>query len=231
MTQAQDPAAGGNPASDMPSEADPEHGLHPLLAAKLRETRLRDEAALRERREAAAKDVETSEDKENIGDPAEPVREPPVDRERAIREAEAAVIQRADEKGGLFPLEIVPRPYGPPRQPRLPDPAREPALFRPAPPIPVAEDAEAELTGIIAECRFLMREMAFHSARLTPNPEVRVQFIDSACRLAEAGARVAEGVARLRGGPGPVEESRKTLTYEVVHRTAPMLDRGEGGTP
>jgi len=58
---------------------------------------------------------------------------------------------------------------------------------------------EIELAGIISECRYFMRELAFHSARLTPNAEDRISFMNSACRLAETGARVGEAVARVRG--------------------------------
>jgi hypothetical protein len=49
---------------------------------------------------------------------------------------------------------------------------------------PVASDTEAELNGLIAECRYLMREIAFNSARLTYDADDRIRFLSSAQGLA-----------------------------------------------
>jgi hypothetical protein len=46
------------------------------------------------------------------------------------------------------------------------------------------DGTEALLNGLIEDCRFLIREVAFHSARLTPDAGHRLQFLSSAESLA-----------------------------------------------
>jgi len=62
----------------------------------------------------------------------------------------------------------------------------------------VLDDAETELTAVIAECRYFMREMAFESARMTPIASDRLRFIESARSLAEVSAKVGHSVATVR---------------------------------
>jgi hypothetical protein len=70
-------------------------------------------------------------------------------------------------------------------------------------------DAETELTAVIAECRYFMREMAFESARLTPDTRDRLSFIECARSLAETSAKVGHSVATVRN-PALIEpEERK----------------------
>lgn len=90
----------------------------------------------------------------------------------------------------------------------------------PAPLAPPA-DTETELNGLIAECRYLMREIAFNSARLTYDPDDRVRFLASAQSMALAAAKVGRTVAQLRGAGGGtrVETKRCELVYRHEHTT------------
>jgi hypothetical protein len=206
ITQDQDPVAGGNPAPRTEPAAGP-RALDSDSDSDAEEAR-KIEAILAE--DCAAR----------------------------VRAIEAAVVRQADENGGLAGMQIQPWPSHLQNHPlpRLPDPMREAALFRPNEPVPSPmpspgpTDAETELTGMIAECRFLMREVAFHSARLTPDPAERLHFLSSACGLAQAGAVVGDTLARLRAAGTPAAESRKTLTYEVYHRAA-QPNPESGGNP
>jgi len=60
------------------------------------------------------------------------------------------------------------------------------------------DDAETELTAVIAECRYFMREMVFESARTTPIVDDRIRFLESARSLAEVSAKVGYSVASVR---------------------------------
>jgi hypothetical protein len=119
------------------------------------------------------------------------------------RHWEEARVAHIDACGGLAPLtrDLPPMDTGRFPLPRVPAEDRAPRLERPdAPP----QDAETELTAIIAECRHFMRAMAFESARMTPDAGDRMGFIERACRLAETGATVGDTVARVRGIEVPV---------------------------
>jgi hypothetical protein len=110
-------------------------------------------------------------------------------------------------------------------------------MFDPGPPVPLprladqpalpssACDTETLLNGLIEECRFLLREVAFNSARLTPNADDRVRFLSSAESLAMTGAKIADTVVRLRGGSS-VQEHLQRVVVEHVQRAA---TQGEGG--
>jgi hypothetical protein len=94
-------------------------------------------------------------------------------------------------------------------------------------PAPVPDDAETELTAIISECRYFMREIAFHSARLTPDAGDRVAFMSSACRLAETGGKVGKVIAKVRGNDAaPVQEHRQRITVEDLRRAARPKEEG-----
>ena len=82
--------------------------------------------------------------------------------------------------------------------------------------LPTPADTETELNGLIAECRFLMREVAYHSACLTYDPEDRIRYLTAAQNMALTGAKVGETVAKLRGGTPAVEIRRHELIYTHV---------------
>jgi hypothetical protein len=98
-----------------------------------------------------------------------------------------------------------------------------------APPPPAASDTETELNGLIAECRYLMREIAFNSARLTYDADDRIRFLASAQGLALTASKIGRTVAQIRAAgatPPPMEERRQRITVEHVQ----IGPRG-GGTP
>jgi len=92
-------------------------------------------------------------------------------------------------------------------------------------------DTETELNGLIAECRFLMREVAFTSACLTYDPDDRIRFLGAAERMALTAAKIGKTVAQLRtaGADPQIGEFRQRITVEHVQST-PARKRGEGGT-
>jgi len=90
---------------------------------------------------------------------------------------------------------------------------------------PAAADTEALLNGLIEECRYLLREVAFNSARLTPDADDRIRFLSSAESLVLTSTKVADAVGRLRAGP-TAEDYRQRITVEHVQSAGP---RGEGG--
>jgi hypothetical protein len=80
--------------------------------------------------------------------------------------------------------------------------------------LPPPADTETELNGLIAECRFLMREVAYTSACLTYDPEDRIRYMTSAQNMALTGAKVGDTVAKLRTGVAPAVETRR---HELVY--------------
>lgn len=146
------------------------------------------------------------------------------------RHWEENYVADVEKRGGLAAL--IPDP--PPARGSLlgPPPDRE---HRPLPQVPQTDgparyrkpasppdDTETELAAMIAECRHFMRGVAFESARMTPSVADRLRFIEHACRLAEASAKVGKSVAGLRGG-------RETNVREVVQRIrVEDTRRGEG---
>jgi len=148
--------------------------------------------------------------------------------ERARREEARESSPQAGEieaPAGLAPLD------------EPPDDIHE--MFDPGPPVPLprladqpalpssACDTETLLNGLIEECRYLLREVAFNSARLTPNVDDRVRFLSSAESLAMTGAKIADTVVRLRGGSN-VQEHLQRVVVEHVQRAA-TEGEGEGG--
>ncbi|MDE1987664.1 MAG: hypothetical protein KGL56_07430 [Alphaproteobacteria bacterium] len=142
-------------------------------------------------------------------------------REEKTRQWESDMCALADAHGGVLP----------------PDPAFKYSSTQPvvrldevpAVPSDAAADTEALLNGLIAECRFLVREVAFHSARLTPNPDDRMRFLSAAESLVITGAKVGDAVARLRGGGSVVEERRQRILVEHIQNIS-ASPGGEGGT-
>ena len=122
-----------------------------------------------------------------------------------IREASLRAWEKerlADAEGRearLVPLK-KPDPFRGGVRPQLPRMAKpkEKSARRYEPHTDALDDAETELTAVIAECRYFMREMAFESARLTPEANDRLSFIDSARKLAETSAQVGKSIASVR---------------------------------
>ena len=99
-------------------------------------------------------------------------------------------------------------------------------------PLPTPADTETELNGIIAECRFLMREVAFASACLTYDPEDRIRYLSSAQNMALTGAKVGDTVAKLRGGGAPAVETRRhELVYTHVQASQLRASHVAAGHP
>ena len=196
-----------------------------LLEQKLRETQERSERYRREETEAQAKaERRAAAAREAVALSEEP------DEESKIRAWEEQMRQYADKNGGLVPPKPSPKPYKTQRQPRLANPAAESAAPARDGPLP---DTETLQNALIEECRFLMREVAFHSMRLTPDADDRLRFMSAAESLAVTGAKVGETVAKLRGGNGVVEERRQRILVEHIQTiAAPQLSAGgEGGMP
>lgn len=59
-------------------------------------------------------------------------------------------------------------------------------------------DTEYLLNGLIAECHYMMRELALPTAAQTKEGDQRVRFITSAIDLARTGASVGKAIAKLR---------------------------------
>ncbi|MEI9930788.1 MAG: hypothetical protein WDM89_09605 [Rhizomicrobium sp.] len=94
------------------------------------------------------------------------------------------------------------------RVPRVAAP-KEKVARRYEPQPDVLDDAETELTAVIAECRYFMREMAFESARTTPIANDRIRFIESARTLAETSAALGKSIAIVRNPSLAEPEDKK----------------------
>jgi hypothetical protein len=199
-----------------------------LLEQKLRETKERSERFRREQVEDEA--ARAAERVPSSVNPAEDELSTEQNEESKIRAWEEQMRQYADKNGGLVPPKPSPKPYKAQRQPRLADPAAERAVPARDGPLP---DTETLLNALIEECRFLMREVAFHSMRLTSVADDRLRFMSAAESLAVTGAKVGETVAKLRGGNCVVEERRQRILVEHVQTVAtPQLSAGgEGCVP
>ncbi len=165
---------------------------------------------------------------------SKPKPEPPKEAETGesrLARWEQITREETEAHGGLMPLvEDGPPPSGGWTQIPLKEPLGPPAPRSMSRPHRAPDEAEAELTGVIADCRALMREVAMQSARLTCGPEERLRFIDSACRAALAAASVGKTVSKLRAASRDDgrEETRKKVVFEYSH-TAPA--GGEFPTP
>ena len=124
----------------------------------------------------------------------------------------------AREEQALVPLRRV-RSLIPDPAPRLGDIA--PSFGRPrAEPIERSGNTEELLNGLIAECHLLMRAVTLPSAMRADDTNTRVQFLNSAMRLAKTGAKVGGAVAKLRGA-GAISEIRQRHIMERVTTTTP----------
>jgi hypothetical protein len=105
---------------------------------------------------------------------------------------------------------------------RVPPLSFEPQLSRiahpQAPDVRDAADTESILNGLIAECHFLMREVAFRTICDSRDPLDRLRFLDVTLGMMKAGARVGDTVARLRHGD--VKEIRQSYLHEETRRSS-----------
>lgn len=176
--------------------------------------------------------------RERWGVPPEPEARPrpetpkePETGESRLARWEQITREETEAHGGLMPLvEDGPPPSGGWTQIPLKEALGPPAPPSMSRPHRAPDETEAELTGVIADCRALMREVAMQSARLTCGPEERLRFIDSACRAALAAASVGKTVGKLRAATAGMgrEEIRKKVVFEYAH-TAPALDGPRAG--
>jgi hypothetical protein len=109
----------------------------------------------------------------------------------------------AKANGGLVPTKATLRRTAAPR------------LFDVDMKFPKPVDTENELNGLIAECRLLMREVAFVSACHTYDTEDRINYLTSAQNLALTAAKIGDTIAGLRAGPPmpKIETHRHELVY------------------
>jgi hypothetical protein len=103
---------------------------------------------------------------------------------------ERSMLSWAEQNGGLVPADEedeLPRHW---KLVRIPDaPGAAPRS---------CPDTETLLNRLIQECGFLMHEVAFHSARLTPEVNARIRFLNMAKSLAKTGSKIARTIAKLR---------------------------------
>ncbi|GAA0550596.1 hypothetical protein FHS83_001263 [Rhizomicrobium palustre] len=169
---------------------------------------------------AFEKQSETAESSESFSPPPVHVRGTSNNQrlESELSAWEAEVRADAAASGGAVPPESS--DLSPKRTPRL--------LPLSKAPITPPGDTETELNGLIAECRFLMREVAFTSACLTYDPNDRIRYLTAAQGLASTAALLADSVGRLRAGPVPkIETRRHEMVY--VRTTSPLPLEAEDG--
>ena len=92
--------------------------------------------------------------------------------------------------------------------------------------IPRDGDTEDLLNGLIAECHFLMREVALPSATQVRDATTRMQFLNTAMSLAKTGGRVGRTIAKLRGAGSVTELHQRHIVEQVVITPAPHLENG-----
>jgi hypothetical protein len=110
------------------------------------------------------------------------------------------------------------------------DPLSKEMVLDPAlKPVPMREigyesiSTEEMLKGLIAECHFLMRNVALPTICVSRDAMIRRDFLGSAMELARTGAFVAETIGHLQHGS--VREIRQR--HEVVRGTAPTPEGQE----
>ena len=126
-----------------------------------------------------------------------------------ILQWESDVEAEAAAQGGTLAPEIPPYFSPKNRLVRLPD-------IKVA--VPCA-DTEIILNGLIEDCRMLIREVAFHTARLTPDPDIRLRALTSAQTLAVAGAKVGKTIAAIKSCKKDKSETRHRMIVEHVQST------------
>ena len=69
------------------------------------------------------------------------------------------------------------------------------------------DDTENMLNEMIADCQFLMREVAYRCIAQASDPADRSEFLGRALDCAAVGAKIADSISRLRAVP--LDEDRK----------------------
>ena len=82
---------------------------------------------------------------------------------------------------------------------------------------------------MIGECHFLMREVVFHSICNSTDHAERVDWVNSAMRMAETGAKVADSVGRLRNGPQITQTAHRMTVEKIIATTGAPTGPGGGG--
>ena len=126
-------------------------------------------------------------------------------------------VATADEVPQMVPLQPSPMSAFNTPLPELPVSAARGESDR-------STQTEDLLNGLIGECHYLMREVAFRSICQCSDPNDRAQFMRTAMDFAKTGAEVANTVVHLRGGT-VTSETRQTICVEHVLKTT----AGEGG--
>jgi hypothetical protein len=136
-----------------------------------------------------------------------------------ITKWETAVRAEADQHGGVLP----------PEEPGYLDPGRRLVRLEDGAVPLSSSDTETLLNGLIGDCRMLIRDIALQTARLTPDPDIRLRALASAQSLALAGARVGKTAAALKASQkAAVNETRYRMIIEDT-RIEGRGGEGEGG--
>jgi hypothetical protein len=130
---------------------------------------------------------------------------------------------RRDESAGA--TQMVPLRHGP--MSAFNDRVAELAIPDAMPTTPPGANTEDLLNGLIGECHFLMREVAFRSMCQCSDPQDRMLFMNSAMNCAKTGAEIGNAVVRLRGG-SVTSETVHTMRVERVDRTMSSAEGGGG---
>ncbi len=144
---------------------------------------------------------------------------------RVAAAAERLVVDESaapESDGPLAPLKEEFLPYSEP----VPLLARPAIASHPAPEIRENGDTETLLNGLIAECHFLMREVALPSAVRVNDADTRVRFLRNAMDIAITGAKIGKSVARLRSAGVVSEIRQRHISERVVTTPAPLLENG-----
>ncbi len=78
---------------------------------------------------------------------------------------------------------------------------------KPRPERKFEDDTENMLNEMIADCQFLMREVAYRCIAQASDPADRSEFLGRALDCALTGTKIADSIARLRAVP--LDEDRK----------------------
>lgn len=94
-----------------------------------------------------------------------------------------------------------------------------------APDAALLADTETLLNALIAECHFLMREVAFRTMCDSKDPVDRLRFLDVTMGMIRAGATVGDSVARLRHGE--TRQIRQSFVHEQISGSPGRGDRAQ----
>lgn len=92
--------------------------------------------------------------------------------------------------------------------------------------IPHDGDTEDLLNGLIAECHFMLREVALPSAIQVCDATTHIQLLNTAMLLAETGAKVGRVVAKLRSAGAVTEFRQRHILEQSVATPAAKTENG-----